>query len=565
MPHAIHAGPLWPLHDTAATRRLEHAAAAALPPHTLMQRAGLATARLALALAPHARRVWIAAGPGNNGGDGLEAAVHLHAWGLNPIVTWLGTPDSAPADARASWQRAVQAGVVFADQPPADLGPQDLAIDALLGIGAARPPSGRMAEWLERLHAGPAPLLAIDLPTGLNADTGWLQTPDTIESIAARADPASARGQNDLKRRAPERSEARVLLPLPLGEGRGEGQQRNHHPSAHQSHSERHTLSLLTLKPGLFTAHGRDACGQVWFDDLGVPAPLHAAEPPSAWLNAAPHAAPRPHASHKGSFGDVAIVGGEGLAARGMGMTGAALLAASAALHGGAGRVLVSLLDEGDITHIPTQPELMLRRFDRLELDALTVVCGCGGGDAVASRLPAVLHAAPRLVLDADALNVIAADPALQTALRQRAAAGQTTVLTPHPLEAARLQGATSAQVQQGRLRAATTLAQRFACTVVLKGSGSVIATPGQAPVINPTGNALLATAGTGDVLAGLIGAHMAAGQSAAQAASAAVYLHGCAADCWPAGNTLTAGALARCAGAFVHLNPEDRHGKETR
>ena len=505
------------LHDSAATRRIEHAAASALPPHTLMQRAGLATARLALALAPHARRVWIAAGPGNNGGDGLEAALHLHAWGLNPVVTWLGRPDTAPPDARASWQRAVQAGVTLAEQPPADLGPQDLDIDALLGIGATRAPGGRMADWLQQLHASPAPVLAVDVPTGLNADTGWMRTPVTTEIIAARADPASAAGQFGLK-------------PLP---------------------PPHHTLSLLTLKPGLFTAHGRDASGAIWFDDLGLPANLRDAEPPSAWLNAAPTAAPRPHASHKGSFGDVAIVGGEGLAARGLGMTGAALLAASAALHGGAGRVLLSLLDDGQMTHIASQPELMLRRFERLELPALTVVCGCGGGDAVSAVLPAVLHAAPRAVLDADALNVIAADAALQAALRQRAPAGQATVLTPHPLEAARLLGSTSAQVQQGRLQAATQLAERFACTVVLKGSGSVIATPGQPPVINPTGNARLATAGTGDVLAGLIGAHLAAGQSAPQAAADAVYRHGWVADHWAAEQPFTAGALARHVGAF--------------
>ena len=552
MPHAIHPGPRWPLHDTATTRALEQVAAARLPTHTLMQRAGLATARLALALAPHARTVWVACGPGNNGGDGLEAAVHLHAWGLNPVVTWLGTPDTTPADAGAAWQRAVQAGVVFADAPPTGLGSQDLCIDALLGIGATRPPAGRMADWLDRLHAGPAPVLAVDLPSGLDADTGWLQAPETTNSIAVRADSASARGQKHLNPNTSERSTAGVLLPLPLGEGRGEGRQRNPQQGAHQTHAERHTLSLLTLKPGLFTAHGRDACGQVWFDDLGLPPALHAAEPPTAWLNAAPAATPRPHASHKGSFGDVAIIGGEGLAARGMGMTGAALLAASAALHGGAGRVLLSLLDDGETTHIATLPELMLRRFDRLELDALTVVCGCGGGDAVAGVLPAVLHAAPRGVLDADALNVIAADTALQAALRQRAAAGQATVLTPHPLEAARLLGTTSAQVQQDRLRAAAQLAQRLACTVVLKGSGTVIATPGQAPLINPTGNARLATAGTGDVLAGLIGAHLAAGQSGAQAASAAVYSHGWWADHWPAASRLTAGALAQRAGAAL-------------
>ena len=518
MPTLVRSSRPLALHDSAATRRIEQAAAATLPPHTLMQRAGLATARLALALAPHARRVWVAAGPGNNGGDGLEAAMHLHAWGLSPVVTWLGTPDKAPPDARASWQRAVQAGVPFADHPPSDLGPQDLAIDALLGIGAARPPAGRMAEWLALMQAGAAPILAVDLPTGLDADSGWLQAPNTIDSIAAHADSTRAIGPFDSKPPPPRR----------------------------------HTLSLLTLKPGLFTAHGRDACGQIWLDDLDVPPALLDAEPPAAWLNAAPARAPRPPASHKGSFGDVAVVGGEALAARGMGMTGAALLAASAALHGGAGRVLLSLLVAGELTSITSQPELMLRRFERLDLPALTVVCGCGGGDAVAAVLPSVLHGAARLVLDADALNVIAADPALQAALRQRAGTGQATVLTPHPLEAARLLGTTSAQVQQGRLRAAAQLAQRFACTVVLKGSGTVIATPGQAPRINPTGNARLATAGTGDVLAGLLGARLAAGQAAPQAAGAAVYLHGWAADQWPAGSTLTASALAQCAGAAL-------------
>ena len=226
--------------------------------------------------------------------------------------------------------------------------------------------------------------------------------------------------------------------------------------------------------------------------------------------------------------------------------------------HAGALAVIVELDAQ--------QPELMLRSFEALALEQLTVVCGCGGGDAVRPLLAPVLQRAAQLVLDADALNAIADSAPLQQALQERSQRGQPTVLTPHPLEAARLLGYTGAsEVQADRLSGANALAKRFGCVVVLKGSGSVVAAPGQAPSINPTGNALLATAGTGDVLAGLIGAHMAAGQSAAQAASAAVYLHGCAADCWPAGNTLTAGALARCAGAFVHLNPEDRHGKETR
>ena len=139
-------------------------------------------------------------------------------------------------------------------------------------------------------------------------------------------------------------------------------------------------------------------------------------------------------------------------------------------------------------------------------ISASTIVCGCGGGDAVRAPLPRLLGLAARLVLDADALNAVASDTGLQTLLTQRAARGLPTVLTPHPLEAARLLGVGTAEVQADRLRAAQALADRFACCVVLKGSGSVIAAPFEVPRINATGNAALATAGTGDVLAGWLG-----------------------------------------------------------
>ena len=505
MPRLIRAGQSLALHDTAATRRIEQAAAAALPPHTLLPRAGLATARLALALAPHARTVWIACGPGNNGGDGLEAAMHLRRWGMNPVVTWLGSPERAPADARASWQRARDAGVCFADEPPV-LQAQDLCIDALLGIGASRAPDGRMAEWLRLLHAGPAPVLAVDLPTRLDADTGALHEFAT-DNVAPSAYSWRAGASKGIET-----------------------------PSA-----PRHTLSLLTLKPGLFTAQGRDACGQVWFDYLGV-APD---EPPTAWLSGAPTSTHRPHASHKGSFGDVAVIGGEALP-DGSAMSGAALLAASAALHSGAGRVYVALLGASELRCDVMQPELMFRRPEALPLEGLTVVCGCGGGDSVKVQLPRVLQEAPRLVLDADALNALAGEDALATRLYERAARGEATVLTPHPLEAARLLGIGAADVQRDRLAAARALAERFQSVVVLKGSGTVIAAPGQATHVNPTGNARLGTAGTGDVLAGLIGARLAAGLPAFEAACAGVYQHGAAADSWCESRALTAGALAR-------------------
>lgn len=491
------------LHGVAATRAMEASAASRLPAHTLMQRAGAATARLALAVAPHARHVWIACGGGNNGGDGLEAAARLLQAGKNVSVTWLGRPDTVPADARSAWQRAVAAGVVFDDGPPLSLGPHDLCIDALLGIGLRsqtdhpRPPPAALRALLQRLRTSPATLLAVDLPSGLDADTGQYAAgfaPDALEAAAT---------------------------------------------------APRHTLSLLTLKPGLFTAQGRDACGSLWRDDLqcGAFAPAATAE-----LGGAPEPpaqrARAPHASHKGSFGDVAVIGGEGLQARGMGMTGAAWLAARAALHGGAGRVMVALLDDGQ-TLVPPWPELMLRHVDALDWPRLTAVCGCGGGEAVRAALPTVLAQAARLVLDADGLNAVAGDSALAQALRQRAGASQPTVLTPHPLEAARLLQCTTAQVQADRIAAAQALARRFACSVVLKGSGSIIATPGQLPRINTSGNARLATAGTGDVLAGLIGARLARGLPPHAAACGAVLAHGAAADRWPDDRSLTASALA--------------------
>ncbi|HEY1230202.1 MAG TPA: NAD(P)H-hydrate dehydratase [Ramlibacter sp.] len=471
--HRVTADRAWPLFDVATTRAIERAAAAALPPHTLMQRAGLAVARLALAIAPHARTVWIACGPGNNGGDGMEAALHLQRWGKAVTLTLAGDPAALPVDAAAAWARCAQAGITASREPPTQY---DLCIDALLGIGSTRPLQGDMATTAERLHASEVPVLAIDVPSGLAADTG--------SSLGVRAT---------------------------------------------------HTLALLTLKPGLFTASGRDAAGEVWFDDLGI-TPSHA---PAAWLSGPPPVRPRAHATHKGSYGDVAVLGGA------PGIAGAAVLAASGALHAGAGRVFLGLLDPSVSTLVVNQPELMVRDWRTLPLEDLTVACGCGGGDAIAAVLPEVLRRSGRLVLDADGLNATAADATLQDALQQRSDRGAATVLTPHPLEAARLLGSTTPQVQADRLAAAQALADRFGCTVVLKGSGSVIAAPGETPRINPTGNARLATGGTGDVLAGFLAALLAAGTGTFAAACAAVHGHGALADRWPAHTPLTAGALA--------------------
>lgn len=488
------------LYGGLATRRIEQQAAAALPHHTLMARAGLAVARLAQALQPHARCIWVACGPGNNGGDGLVAATHLHRWAqarggsARVVVTHLGHDEaSLPPDARQALEAARQAGVAFSEAPPDDF---DLAIDALLGIGSARPFEGAMAQWLSAMRHTDLPVLCVDLPSGLHADTG-------------------------------------ALAPLDVA-------------SARTPSSPRHTLSLLTLKPGLFTGMGRDAAGSVWFDDLGVTPSTDV--PVTAWLESTiqsnEQAPTRPHASHKGSFGDVAVIGGQGMTVQGVGMTGAAVLAARAALHAGAGRVFVGLLEDAGAhgTHWdPVCPELMFRRADLLLerdlLRAASVVCGCGGGASVAALLPRVLSGAATLVLDADALNATATDTALQTLLGHRHGRGWTTVLTPHPLEAARLLHSDTAAVMADRLHAAQSIAERFGVICVLKGSGTVLAAPGEVPRLNPTGNAALATAGTGDVLAGMIASALARpGDSPKQVmgrVAAAVFQHGWLADHW--------------------------------
>lgn len=459
----------WPLHDAQAARAAEQAALARHPPYALMQRAGLAVARLALALSPHAHHVHVWAGPGNNGGDGLVAAQLLRANGHSVAVSLVGDTSRPPADAAQALHDAQAAGVAI--EPWSGSTPQaSLHVDALLGLGANRAPTGAMAQAIQALLAQPDPILAVDLPSGLDANTGM-----PLGDCAVRAD---------------------------------------------------NTLALLSLKPGCHTGQGRDLAGTVWLDRLGVPAGS-----PTAWLSGAPQVTDRLHASHKGSYGDVAVVGGA------PGMAGAAWLAARAALAAGAGRVYACLLDESAAPCDLQRPELMARSAWWLSsapvLAATTVVCGCGGGDRVRAALPPLLSHAGRLVLDADALNAVAEDTALATLLRRRAGRGQGTLLTPHPLEAARLLHSTAAQVQQDRLAAAHSLAALFGATVLLKGSGTVVAAPKQCPCINPTGNAALATAGTGDVLAGWCGGLWAQApeRSAAEIGNAAAWLHGRAAD----------------------------------
>lgn len=477
-----------PLYNAQTLRVLEARMAANLPPHTLMQRAGLSVARLAMAIAPHAKCIWIACGPGNNGGDGFEAALHLHQWGKSVVVTCSDDESKLPADATLSLRRARAAHVEFRHEPPDQ---PDLCIDALLGIGSTRPPTGKMADWLAHMASCQAPVLCVDLPTGLNANTG-----ENSSNLIANYLYQNCRNK--------------VF-----------------------------TLTFLGLKPGLFTHQGRDACGEIWWDDLGASTTICDVKP-DAWLAGPSPVQRQAHASHKGSYGDVLVVGGD------TGMLGAAMLAADAALHAGAGRVYVSLLDLNAAQWDNQRPALMFRNWQTLDLSKLTLVCGCGGGTATADILTQAIPLAGHLVMDADALNLLATDLNLQTMLVARGASGKPTVLTPHPLEAARLLGTSVATIQSDRLKAALQLAERYQCTVALKGSGTVVASQDNLPSINPTGNARLATAGTGDVLAGLVGARLAHGLPPREAAMSAAWQHGFVADLWPAKQALTADQLAQ-------------------
>lgn len=441
-----------------------------------MQRAGQAAARTALRLmrdASSSGKVLVLAGPGNNGGDALVASVYLAQSGMQVTVLFEADPNKLPLDAQAALRNAQNNAVHFMKfgyVHEASRTSWDLVIDGLFGIGLSKPVAGRYKESIEAINSFSCPILALDVPSGLNADTGDI----TGEGIAVEAS---------------------------------------------------HTVTFIGDKPGLHTGHGKDYAGIVEVAHLDIdehffsPACLHKNDPSlfSRFLGK------RLHNSHKGSYGDVAVIGGA------KGMQGAAILAARTALKSGAGRVLTGFL-ENPPPYDSMQPELMCRPAEELELQHCILVAGPGlGKSTTAVDMLCLAIASPSpLVLDADALNIIADDKALQERVFQRNA---PTLITPHPLEAARLLSMDSKDIQSDRLSAAKELARRFNAVSVLKGSGTIVAHPEGARVLNTTGNPALATGGTGDVLAGLCGALLAQHIPAWESAMTAVWIHGMAAD----------------------------------
>lgn len=460
-----------PVYLTSDVRAIEAAAAAAPKPPPLMQRAGLAAANLARELAgANGLPILVAAGPGNNGGDAFVVARHLKEWWFSVQVVFAGDEGKLSSDAAQalhSWRAA--GGTIRPDFP--DEGGWGLVVDGIFGIGLEREVTGRYAEWIQKINALDAPVLALDVPSGLHSDTG------RVLGTAVEAD---------------------------------------------------HTATFIALKPGLLTLDGPDHCGELHLSTLELDS--RSARSTNGFLIG--HEVlkqalkPRRRNSHKGDFGSIAVIGGD------HGMVGAALLAGRAALKLGAGRVYLGLIARDAPLMDIEQPELMLRDADGAlklgHLDVLAVGPGLGQTPDAAFYLGIALDSQLPLVLDADALNLIGADPRLSDRIKERRSA---TLMTPHPAEAARLLEITTRQVQDDRLSAALSLASRFNAYVVLKGTGSICACPDATWHINTSGNPGMASAGMGDVLTGIIAALLSQGADAKTALLAGVYLHGAAAD----------------------------------
>jgi hydroxyethylthiazole kinase-like uncharacterized protein yjeF len=465
----VHAAHGTPVYLTADMRAIESAAAPNPPP--LMERAGLAAAEVARDVSGGTGKpVLVFAGPGNNGGDAFVLARHLKQWFFNVTVLFAGDEKKLAADARAALGAWRTAGGTITQSLPASQ-QWGLVVDGIFGIGLERDVTGRYAEWIDFVNRLGAPVLALDVPSGLHSDTG------RVMGSAIRAT---------------------------------------------------HTVTFIAFKPGLLTLDGPDHCGEIHLRDLGLdtqqlrPARGHliGREVLAGVLG------PRMQNSHKGDYGSVGIIGGD------HGMVGAALLAARAALKSGTGRVYVGLLARDAPLLDAEQPELMLRNADELlklaNLTCLAVGPGLGQTPDAAFYLEWALESPLPLVLDADGLNLIAADSGMAGRLKNRNSA---TLLTPHPAEAARLLAITTREVQMDRVGAAITLADNFSSLVVLKGAGSICAAPKGTWHINTSGNAGMASAGMGDVLTGMVAALLSQGVEPKAALLAAVYLHGAAAD----------------------------------
>lgn len=464
------------LYRAAAVRELDRRAIEdhGIPGMTLMERAGAAVFS---AIGDHlsaSGHMTVLCGGGNNGGDGCVIARLAQEAGWTVRLCLHGDPDKLKGDALTAWERAVAAGVEAGAFVPGEMAASDVIVDAMLGTGLDREVSGELAEWIEAVNGSDVPVIAVDIPSGLHADSG------RILGIAVEASL---------------------------------------------------TVSFIGLKVGLLTGEGRACTGRLQFADLEVPAAVYEYLSPAArridytdvygWLQ------PRRSTAHKGYFGHVLIVGGDS------GFAGAARMAGEAAARVGSG--LVSLATQASHAAVIAQqrPELMVHGVnDPVDLAPLleraTVVAigpGLGQGEWGTRLLGAVLDSSLPLVVDADALNLLAGEPV----------ARDNWILTPHPGEAARLLATTTADIQSDRPTAVDALVKRYGGTSVLKGSGTLIGAVATVPALCTDGNPGMAAGGMGDiltgVLAGLLAQREALGLKRQQVAELGVCLHAAAAD----------------------------------
>ena len=435
----------------------------------LMERAGAAAADIAASMLDgRGGRVIVLAGPGNNGGDAFVCARQLFARGVDVVVIAASTVYAKP-DAAQALAALERAAVPIVDALPSDT--PALIVDGLFGVGLSRAPGEPWSTWIAWANASGAPILALDVPSGLDAATG-VAGASTIRAHA--------------------------------------------------------TATFIALKPGLLTGDGPDHCGEISVHALGIDGDVPRTCVRLAWraLQASlPGVLARGvRKTHKGTFGRACIVGGA------EGLVGAALLAGRAAIRLGAGRVVIGLAARNPPLVDWLSPELMLREAGAVggDHDAWVVGPGLGSGERAQALLERAIAADQPIVVDADALNAVAAKREFAEAIARR---GAPTLATPHPAEAARLLQCSTCEVQADRVAAAVHLARWLDAHVVLKGAGSIVARPNGSFDVNASGNPALSTAGSGDVLAGILGALLAQGIDAAQAMRIGVCLHGAAAD----------------------------------
>lgn len=483
------------LYRAAGVRELDRLAIEehGIPGYELMTRAGAAVLAAGRAHFPQAREWLVLCGAGNNAGDGYVVARLAREQGLDVELLALVDPEKLSGDAAraaADWHTAGGETRPFEGTLPAR---SELIVDALLGTGLDREVEGVFLDAIEQANDRSCARLAVDVPSGLQADTGRIMGTAFLADL---------------------------------------------------------TVTFIGRKLGLYTAEGPDCAGRVLYDDLSTPPEIHAdyaqaagSEDRSGWLldrkdldRALPR---RPRNSHKGSFGHVLVVGGNA------GMSGAARLAGEAALRSGAGLVTVATHPAHASSLNLARPELMVRGIAEAEelapvLERATVVAlgpGLGQDEWGRELLDYCLAVELPLVLDADGLNLLR-ESTLEPDVGPEPASGLGDgnwrgdwILTPHPAEAARLLDTDTASVQADRLDAARRLARRYFAVVALKGCGTVLAHPSGAWALSPLGNPGMATGGTGDVLTGVIAGLLAQDFTTWEAACLGVTAHGAAGD----------------------------------